>query len=182
MSKIYAIYAIKRFGFWEGIKRTIGHIKFIFTYEIPHKFITFKKRDRRKKAWGITKYAINRDGDLFLVECPQCHRQCIQFVEKKKIFECYKCRIRFSVYREDGIVRLVDFRKGNIQHFPRTAYRDIDSEKFYRLGIENDAPWWWRKKAIYQDLHNGMDAHGHKPYKIVEQVRESSPQTDEATQ
>lgn len=181
MSKIYAIYAIRRFGLYEGIKRTIGHIKFIFSYEIPYSIKTFKKRDRRKKSWGTTKYAINRDGDLFLVECPECHSQYVWFVEGSKVFECYKCRIRFSVYREDGVVRLVDFRKGNIQYFPRTAYRDFYPDHFYTLGIEGDAPWWWGKKAVYRDLHDGMDAHRHQPYKIIEQIKESSPQTQETT-
>ena len=181
MIKIYAIYAIKRFGFREGIKRTIGHIGFIFSYEIPQKIIDFKKRDRRKKSSGTTKYAINRDGDLFLVECPECHRQHVWYEKGKKGFECYKCRIIFSVYREDGVVKLVDFRKGDIQYFPRTAYREFYPDHLYVLGIEGDAPWWWGKKAIYRDLHDGMDAHRHRAYKIMERTKESSPQTTEDT-
>ncbi len=182
MSKIYAVYAIKRFGWVEGIKRTICHIKFIFSYEIPYSIETFKKRDRRKKAWGLTKWAINRDGDFFLVECPKCHTQHVSYLKSRKLFECYKCKIIFSVYREDGVVKIIDHRKGNIKDFPRTSYRDIYPDSFHRLGIEGDAPWWWRKKAVYRDLHDGMDAHRHKPYKIIEQTKEideSSPQTQD---
>jgi len=179
MNKIYAIYAIKRFGLKEGLKRTIDHIKFIFTYEIPHSIKTFKKRDRRKKSWGTTKWVINRDGDFFLVECPQCNSQHVSFLKKRFVFECYKCRIIFSVYREDGVVKIIDYRDGDIKDFPRTSYRDIHPASIRRLGIEGDAPWWWQSKAVYRDLHNGMDAHGHQPYKILEHTKETSPQTCE---
>ena len=128
----------------------------------------WKRRDTRPRDYGTVKWAIRRDGDYFLVECPSCHSQRLWFNKDRWAFECsrsYRCKTTFTVYTEDGVVELVDHRRGNVQ-FPARAKRDPGCG-LYRLGIEFDAPWWWDGLRIERDLHGGWDAHRHQPYQIV---------------
>ena len=42
---------------------------------------------------------VNRDGDKFYIECPECHSTDL---DKQRIFGCKDCHTRFTVYLEDG--------------------------------------------------------------------------------
>jgi len=129
--------------------------------------------DRRlKRSHPLIKYAINRDGDLFFVECPICHRQDCLEPEDSRVRGVFRCQFRdckhlFEVYTEDGVKTIFDHREGNLES------KDIlvlDGDKL-RAGINDDAPWWWRRYPIYRDLQeNGRDAHGHRPYYSVSRV------------
>jgi len=88
-------------------------------------------------------YAMNRDGDLGLVECPSCHNYNLRHLMSFDItdnmvsskpanwndegkFYCMICKIKFKVYVEDGV---------------RTIYPDLSSD--------------------------GYDGHGHCKYEIL---------------
>lgn len=184
----YLFYAIYRFGLAEGLIR-------YWKYELhPRNAWDWTKRRRRqyklvdrrpKKSWHRTVYAVDRDGDLFLVECPQCHdTQSIIFnwdYERQstyvdsvpaKVFQCSMCSIGFRVYLEDGLRRIVDHRDG-VPPLPSKVV--WDDNRTIHLGISGDAPWWWRRREIERDLHDGKDAHGHKPYELVPVTPQASP-------
>ena len=150
---------------------------------IRRKCRRWERRDRRQKSgWAGTKWAVRRDGDYFLVECPQCHSQKVWFYKDKGLFECiksYECKTVFSVYTEDGVVRLADHRRGDVR-FPARAVYDPGCG-LYRLGIEQSVPWWWSEKIrIERDLHGGLDAHRHQPYKIVDVLSRQGEAHEEA--
>lgn len=140
------------------------------------KWFRWKRRDRRPHCTGDRKFAINRDGDLFLVECPRCHRQDVFPLRnvrpirykgmRLKPFDCCICGYGgddglFFVNPEDGVVKLRDYRRGNLV-FPATVVYDEYGHGY--LGIWPDQPWWWRARDIYPDLRDGRDGHGHAPY------------------
>lgn len=157
-------------------RKSISLRWYLFKGGLRRRYRRWRRIDRRKKSWGNYKWAINRDGDLFLTECPKCHSQNVSLNEKTKHFYCRKCDVIFEVYKEDGAVRIMDHRKGDVD-FPAVAVWDKPC-KVYRLGIRQDAPWWWESRAVLQDLHNGKDAHGHEKYKVVgSQPRESEIDT-----
>ncbi len=130
----------------------------------------WRRRDRRLKVLGYaaSKWAVNRDGDFGLVECPVCHDQSVWFVKEECVFVCGGGRSdghRFLVYLEDGVVQLRDHRCGDIRYFPAIAVND---GKDWHLGLTRDAPWWWRRREVYRDLRaDGKDGHGHKPYVVL---------------
>lgn len=132
------------------------------------KWRRWQRKDRREHGYGDTKYAINRDGDLYLVICPNCGWQNVDFDTAQRLFQCpySTCSAKFRVYTEDGVVKLVDHRRGEIR-LPAIAVYDPGC-KVYRLGVVEEAPWWWSRREVWPDLKpNGMDAHGHHPYEIV---------------
>ena len=43
---------------------------------------------------------VNRDGDKFFIECPECHTTDLNAI---RLFGCKSCHTRFHVYGEDGI-------------------------------------------------------------------------------
>jgi len=184
----YLFYAMMRWGLLEGITR-------YWKYEIsPHNWAEWahgvrrrwKLVDRReKKGWSLQVYAIDRDGDLYLVECPKCHQtQHLLFnldldqpweqrhsdapkvwtdAVPPKTFQCCTCSIGFRVHLEDGIRQIQDHREGT-PPLPSVVVWD-DNHKMH-LGITADAPWWWKRREICRDLHGGKDAHGHKRYEV----------------
>jgi hypothetical protein len=166
----YLFYAVRRWGLWHGCYRYWLH------YLRPDNWWFWAKQwykewrliDRRKRlGWPRNVWAINRDGDLGLVECPKCNEfQTVTFCREDKSFECYVCDCHFDVYLEDGVVRLKDHREGNVKT-PTKAV--TDETGILRLGIDRDAPWWWERKEVYRDYNpdNGMDGHGHYPYAIL---------------
>jgi len=197
-SKIpYPIYAIGHFGFRLGMKRIWQFWQFrlspmLIVEWMQRKYRTFKLIDRRTKT-GYTKtvYAVDRDGDLYLVECPQCHAtQHIVFnwnydaktpyttVLPPKVFQCFSCSIGFRVYLEDGLRKIIDHRDGT-PPLPSKVVWD-DSGKIH-LGISNDAPWWWRRREIFRDIQYvamkgvmvPVDGHAHHPYEIIEMENHS---------
>jgi hypothetical protein len=179
----YLVYAIKRFGWAEGLWRWFRWhgSPHLIPGRIRDRYRQWKVIDRRKKkSYSRTVYSIDRDGDLYLVECPQCHNtQSLSFYHCKDEdykpcrqcgiinryhFHCYHCPIGFSVWMEDGMRKIQDHREGNVP-FPAKLVRDDNG--VYRLGIDREAPWWWRRSSLWNDLQpNGKDAHGHKPYEI----------------
>ena len=168
---LYLLYAIHRFGWREGLCR-------FWTYSLSpvnlwnwtrDKYAAWRLVDRRRKLNGCCRnvYLVNRDGDLGAVECPECHRlQGLGFDKISYLFECSYCGILFKVYLEDGLIKVRDHREGNIP-LPGRCVEDDKGD--YHLGIDKDAPWWWRRSRIYRDYNpkNGLDGHGHKPYDII---------------
>lgn len=176
----YFFYATWRWGLAEGIKR-------YWTYHLhprniierwARRYRVWKRIDRRdKQGYSRSVYAVDRDGDLYLVECPQCSRIDIFFnwdYENKKAytdtvppkaFQCSMCEIGFTVYLEDGLRRLRDHRKG-VPPLPSIVVWDDTGT--CHLGIAKDAPWWWRRREIYRDYDpdTGKDGHGHYKYEI----------------
>ena len=166
----YFFYAIRRFGIADGLWRWWKYhgspIAWLDVFE--RAWTRWGLRDHREKyRWGArTVYAVNRDGDLGLVECPKCRKfQDIWFEEEEKRFRCSICDIGFTVYLEDGLQKIRDHRNGNVPT-PATALRD--DAGILHLGITRDAPWWWRRVEVYRDFNakTGKDGHGHHPYKI----------------
>jgi hypothetical protein len=45
-------------------------------------------------------HAADRDGDLYVIECPDCGSTDLNVA---RFFGCKKCHTRFSVYTEDGL-------------------------------------------------------------------------------
>jgi hypothetical protein len=129
-------------------------------------------RPRRKYGPNI-KFAINRDGDLFVVECPVCHRQDGLESEDERVKGVFRCRLStcntlFDVYPEDGIKAIFDFREGDLEKGSALVW---DNGKLC-AGINEDAPWWWQRDYIQnKDLQStGFDAHGHRLYYRVSRV------------
>jgi hypothetical protein len=130
---------------------------------------------RNKKTYSHAVYAVDRDGDLYLVECPKCHdTQHLIFNRKSEgrlytnavpvnTFQCFLCDIGFWVYLEDGLREIKDHREG-VPPLPSMVVRD--DRGTIHLGIAKDAPWWWTRREICRDLHDGKDAHGHKRYEV----------------
>ena len=184
----YPLYAIARFGFWDAMFRTwVYHVHPKNALDwLQTQIRRYHLKDRRpKKGYSKTVYAVDRDGDLYLVECPQCHdTQSILFnwryseerdeegyrkgraiteVVPPKTFQCYSCDIGFHVYLEDGLRFISDHRDG-VPPLPSKVVWD-DRGKIH-LGISKDAPWWWNRREICRDLRDGKDAHGHHKYEI----------------
>ena len=181
--KGYFRYAIKRFGFAEGLRRWWKYEASPMRWPrlIRERIQEYNLIDRREKcSYAHRTYAVDRDGDLYLMECPQCHQvqsvtvyhwqtddpchRCGKTGETH--FHCYHCSdIGFNVYLEDGLREILDHRTGNPPN-PAKAVRDEQNK--YRMGIDADAPWWWRRYEVWYDYNpkNGKDAHGHKPYVI----------------
>ena len=181
----YLPYAIKRFGFVDGVRRWWKYhgSPMLWPKHARQSYDRWKRIDRRKKkVWSLTVYAANRDGDYYLIECPQCHRfQHLYYDQDKHRFECSPCNIEFQVYLEDGLLKILDHRDGNI---PLPAKVVTDDSGRHHLGITEDAPWWWRRREIYRDYHpdTEKDAHGHKQYVVFprasrETMGESQPDT-----
>jgi len=178
----YLGYAVKQFGFVDGVSRW-------WKYEAsPMRWSDrarqcikeYKLVDRRKKcSYSRSTYAVDRDGDMYLIECPQCHRiQSLSVQYRGEAapcprcgkhgqthFHCSFCPIGFSVYLEDGLREILDHRYDNPPN-PSKVVRDDQGK--YRMGIDTDAPWWWRRCTVYYDYNpeNGKDAHGHEPYTV----------------
>jgi len=169
---MYLFYAVRRFGLADGLRRFLVYSVWpILVLRAPRRaFQRWLKRDRRERLRGYwnSKWAINRDGDLFLVECPVCHDQYVHYFQDERVFACSGgMGHRFRVHLEDGVRQLIDHRRDNIVHFPAVAVYD-DAAKTYHLGISKDAPWWWKRKEVYRDLRpDGYDGHKHKLYELL---------------
>jgi len=189
----YLPYAVERFGWVDGFRRWWRyHASPAAQYET---FRYWRKRrsliDRReKKSWSQTVHIIDRDGDFYIVECPQCndvhglwcHRpwekitdeqweagvretycdQCQK--DRKSHFHCSRCDIGIDLHWEDGYHRMKDHREGR-PPLPIQAVKD-DNGKWH-LGIHADAPWWWTRREVCRDYRpeTGKDAHGHEKYR-----------------
>ena len=171
MNEPYLLYATRRFGFFEGMRRwwTYNASPVNWWKWAVGKYRLWKCVDRREKyrhGWH-TVYLANRDGDFGIIECPRCNQfQTLCYSKGRGIFDCYECDIMFRVYLEDGLLHVRDHREGNI---PTPAKVVEDDTGKYHMGLVPGAPWWWRKYDVYRDFNpdNGMDGHGHEPYEIL---------------
>ncbi len=161
----------------EQIRRSYRWKRFFRQLSPLYWYRRWQKQDHRPKRSGSAwlKFAICRDGDLYLVECPECHTQHVYYSERNKRFVCTRCGVYFTVCTEDGVVKLYDHRNDDVRTPARAVY-DLGA-KVYRLGIAEDAPWWWEKKEVCRDLRDGRDAHGHAPYQIVGRDGDPAPET-----
>jgi len=180
----YLVWAIKQFGLAEGLWRWFRWhgSPHLIPGRIRDRYRVWRLIDRRKKkSYSRTVYAVDRDGDLYLIECPKCHntQTVVKYGGRDEEpcnrcgkpgpthFHCYRCPSDFGwdVYLEDGLRELKDHRDGNPPN-PCIAVRDDNNT--YRLGIDKEASWWWRRYEVWYDFNpdNGKDAHGHKPYVI----------------
>lgn len=174
----YFFYATMRWGLREGV------VRFWRFRLAPHNWVEWAQRrhhewklvDRRPKLrnYNRTVYAVNRDGDLGVVECPRCNQIQSLYYQRKDAeigntppgwFSCYSCDIIFKVYLEDGLRKIVDHREG-VPPLPSIIV--YDDTGIIHLGISADAPWWWHRAQIHRDFNpaNGKDGHGHQPYLI----------------
>ena len=168
---IYLIYAVRRFGFADGVRRwwSCQGNPINWWEWAKERYLAWRFIDRRKKRRSgyHTVYAVNRDGDYGLVECPLCNQfQHIHFSREMKAFECFHCIAAFRVYLEDGLLGVRDHREGNIS---TPAMMVEDDGGVFHLGIDMCAPWWWRRRKVYRDYNpnNGKDGHGHELYDIL---------------
>ena len=188
----YLPYAIKNFGFFEGIKRTWEHYASPTAqyHKLRRRIRQYQLVDRReKKSWSRAVYCMDRDGDLYLIECPMCnntqslwcHRPWDILTEEQRTsgqrdafcdtcgtmrrthFHCSRCSLGFDVHLEDGLHKVEDHRDG-VPPLPTKAVQD-DGGKWH-LGIDKDAPWWWTRREVERDFNpaTGKDAHGHEHY------------------
>ena len=181
----YLIYATKRWGLAMGLSRWWQYHGSPAAWwdHLGFRIREYKLVDRRKKrGYSVRVYAVDRDGDLYMVECPQRHQIQRVSVHRRKDsdgkpsdpchdcenpnthFHCFICEIGFGVYLEDGLRELKDFREGN-PPLPTKIVIALGTNDRY-MGITTDAPWWWTRREVYRDFNdeNGKDGHGHKPY------------------
>ena len=116
----------------------------------------------------------NRDGDLFYVECPECHSTDLN---AKRIIACRKCHTFFSVYFEDGFYRhsvLTEFGSINGYDNKITLLKLKPNDYFKTVLLPRNRKTLSRIKekypdleviVFYRDLHDGKDAHGHQKYR-----------------
>jgi hypothetical protein len=130
------------------------------------------------KGYRQTQYvhAVNRDGDMHFIECPECHTTNVNSL---RLFGCKKCHTRFSLYGEDGFqTYCVESESGTVNPFDKkiTLLRLKSNDWFLKNHLpRNDGTLDDLKKEfpdmkvikLYQDLDriSGKDAHGHEKYK-----------------
>lgn len=126
---------------------------------------------REQRHHPNIKYAIDRDGDLYIVECPVCHMEdALYWNAKEELFECERgmhCQAKFKVYTEDGVFKFLDHRNGDIPYKNYVVFK-IDNE--WHAGINEKVFWFFPKRNLYhRDLvkERGKDAHGHDYYLIL---------------
>lgn len=120
---------------------------------------------------------VNRDGDEYYIECPECHSSSLN---AQHIFGCKKCFTRFQLYLEDGFS----------QEMVETEFNGISSGLNGEIKVIELKPDAYFKKILYgrndypetidelrekypdlkiktykRDLRDGNDAHGHGKYK-----------------
>ncbi len=123
---------------------------------------------RNKRRRPNVKYAIDRDGDLFLVECPVCHfEDALHY--NGEFFECCRgihCESRFLVDTEDGVFSFLDHREGEVP----LPTRVLKFDEEWHCGIDESVFWFLPSRIIYKrDLigTTGKDCHGHNYYRIL---------------
>ena len=116
---------------------------------------------------SIRVHCANRDGDLFYIECPDCH--CVD-LKAKRMMMCRECGQHFSLYFEDG------HKSFDIKKLGKTFSGDkefdiikLDSNDWHwyvpypRHNVESMQPA--EIKILRRDLNGGEDAHGHERYR-----------------
>ena len=118
---------------------------------------------------------VNRDGDKFYIECPECHSTDLN---SKRIISCRSCHTHFSVYLEDGfrsISVLTSF--GTIGSYKEAIkLMELKPGDYFKVNLlgRNESRLNKIKEKypdmkvikLYRDLQkNGKDAHDHAKYK-----------------
>jgi hypothetical protein len=182
------MYFVRRFGLLEGVKRHFEYDwwPWLNGGRVRYRYRRYTRSERRRKKgyYPTGKIAIDRDGDLYLVECPVCGTQTVSRetetvkdedggVRKRTLY--FECHIghRFQVYLEDGVREIADYRQGEAI-LPARVVFDPYADRWC-LGIVTDAPWWWRRRDLYQDYHpeTGKDGHGHRKYLVLPSIEQN---------
>ena len=131
---------------------------------------TFENSGKSNNLYSI--YAVNRDGDLGYIECPDCHKIDLK---KKIVFMCKDCGQHFMIDTEDGI-----------KNFPTYAGIGVSASGTIKLVKEQDGYFStyvmpreynnitreMKVNELWRDLQpNGKDAHGHDYYRKVNIIR-----------
>ena len=119
-------------------------------------------------------FVVNREGDKYYIECPECHSTNIQ---SRRFFSCCKCHTHFQAYLEDGFsIHRVLMQGGSINTNEEIKLVYLKPSDYFCHIIygRNDRPEIIDKiKAkhpeakivkIARDLRRGKDAHGHSRY------------------
>lgn len=121
-----------------------------------------------------TLLAADRDGDLYFIECPECHSLDIHTI---RLFACRCCHTFFKVYTEDGLrVLTVENDFGSIGSYGNELKLlklspEADTHKIlfgrneHRLSELKEKYPKMKVVTLERDLHGGHDAHGHEKYK-----------------
>lgn len=119
---------------------------------------------------------VDRDGENFFIECPDCHSTDLNSM---RLISCKKCHTHFTLYFEDGFkdqdvftdgypvsdrekVKIIAL-KGKNDYFKHILYPKYDNDGDLKK-LKDKYPEM-RIITIYRDLHNGKDAHQHQKYK-----------------
>jgi nitrate/TMAO reductase-like tetraheme cytochrome c subunit len=120
---------------------------------------------------------INRDGDNFFVECPNCHSTDLN---GQRILSCRSCHTHFQPYYEDGcttfnvetdhgtisandVISVIGL-KGKDDYFKKILHGRNDYEE--KLNKLKEKYPNLKVIRIYRDLQkNGKDSHGHERYR-----------------
>jgi hypothetical protein len=122
-----------------------------------------------------TLQVVNRDGDLYYVECPECHGVDLHTIE---LFACRSCHTFFKAYTEDGLITFtVENEGGGLGTygkkvkllkllFSHDTYKILHGRNEHRLSeLESKYPEL-QVITLERDLNKiGCDAHGHSKYK-----------------
>ena len=116
-------------------------------------------------------FCANRDGDLYYIECPECHSTDLK---RPHMFMCRDCGTFFYLYTEDGIKNYWWVR---VNHTIRNQDKEIiimtDERGRHYSPFERQQEQLKkelgdslkRTEIIYRDLReNGKDAHRHQKY------------------
>ena len=119
--------------------------------------------------------AVDRDGDLFYIECPNCHSTDLN---TKSLIACRKCHTFFNIYFEDGFHKYTVFTDfGEINGYDNKIkliqLKPKDYFKFKLHGKNENKLSKLKEKypdmkviTLYRDLgDDGMDAHRHEKYR-----------------
>jgi hypothetical protein len=134
---------------------------------------TFKEEiDRYGQHQNII--TANRDGDLFYIECPECHSTDLN---SNRLICCRNCHTFFSLYFEDGFkvfwtetnngtihgydnkIKLIQLKKNDVflkYLMPRNEHRIEELKKDYPD---------LKVITLMRDFKDGTDGHKHEKYK-----------------
>jgi len=122
-------------------------------------------------------FTVNRDGDLYYIECPECHSTALT---SKRLLGCKSCHTRFSLYFEDGFRSLsVITNSGTVSGSNgKIKLLELKPKAYFKsqlLGRNDNPKAMSDLKKKYPDLKviilnkdlqkDGKDAHGHQQYK-----------------
>lgn len=122
-----------------------------------------------------TLVTVNRDGDRYYVECPQCHSTDLN---TQRITSCRRCHTHFTFHSEDGVANIkvqADF--SSISAGGEVTLLQLGGSKdyFYRELLPRNSKCIDDLRQTYPNLkvtrlhrdlqEDGKDAHSHAPYK-----------------